>query len=96
MRNSQPRYYTPPTQAAITTRKNLIDLSPEESITYVEHLMTRLTSKQQREKAYLDRRAARGTHTPTDDAYEADQQLESELLALLDDLLQAAKEATGA
>ncbi len=35
-----------------------------------------------------DRRAKRGTHTPTDDAYEADQVLEEELVALLDEVLQ--------
>nr|MBA2680535.1 hypothetical protein [Ktedonobacteraceae bacterium] len=42
---------------------------------------------------YLDRRAQRGTHTPTDDAYEADQQLETELLALLERLLEEACQA---
>lgn len=47
---------------------------------------------QQRERDYLDRRAARGAHTPTDDAYEADQGLETELLLLLDELLQNAQE----
>jgi len=46
----------------------------------------------QRERAYLDRRAARGTHTPTDDAYEADQILEAELLAILDELAQGLTE----
>lgn len=42
------------------------------------------------EQAYLARRAARGTHTPTDEAYEQDQALENELLALLDELEQGA------
>jgi hypothetical protein len=44
----------------------------------------RLISKMQRERAYLERRAKRGVQTPTDDAYEADQLLEAELLRLLD------------
>jgi hypothetical protein len=47
-------------------------------------LRAQLVQKQARERAYLDRRAARGTHTPTDDAYEADQLLEARLLDALD------------
>jgi hypothetical protein len=38
-----------------------------------------------RERAYLDRRAARGICTPTDEAYETDQLLEADLVALLDE-----------
>jgi hypothetical protein len=45
-----------------------------------------LQQKMTRERAYLDRRAARGTYTPTDDAYEADQELLADLLALLDEM----------
>jgi hypothetical protein len=41
-----------------------------------------------RERAYLDRRTARGTYTPTDQAYEADQLLEADLLAMLDEFEQ--------
>jgi hypothetical protein len=47
-----------------------------------------LQKKMARERAYLDRRAARGTFTPTDEAYEADQLLEADLLAMLDEFEQ--------
>lgn len=40
-------------------------------------------------RAYLSRRAAQGTHTPTDDAYAEDQQLEAELLDLLEQCMQS-------
>ncbi len=46
-----------------------------------------LSKKQRRERGYLDRRAKRGTHTPTDEAYEDDQIQEAALLAFLDRLL---------
>jgi hypothetical protein len=49
---------------------------------------TALQQKMARERAYLDRRAARGTYTPTDQAYEADQLLEADLVALLDEFEQ--------
>ena len=45
-----------------------------------------LHKKLVRERNYLDRRTARGTHTPTDDAYEADQNLLADLIALLDEM----------
>jgi hypothetical protein len=54
---------------------------------YVQDLKQRLEVKKQRERAYLDRRAARGAHTPTDEAYERDQELETELIALLEEIL---------
>jgi hypothetical protein len=72
----------------ITTCKPLADMTPEEGHMWIEGMRSRLIAKQQRERAYLKRRAARGTRTPTDEAYEADQALESELITLLDDLLQ--------
>jgi len=62
---------------------------------YLEQLKERLTRKQQRERNYLNRRAARGTRTPTDEAYESDQVLEQELLTLLDDLHRSALRAQG-
>jgi hypothetical protein len=62
----------------------LSELSPAEGRLWLDSLRTRLLAKQQREQDYLDRRAKRGVHTTTDDVYEADQQLENELLALLD------------
>jgi hypothetical protein len=52
-------------------------------------LRSRLLAKQRRERAYLERRAARGIHTPTDAAYAADQDLEETLLSLLERLLAA-------
>jgi hypothetical protein len=96
MQKKVPRPF-PPTQktrATFTVSKHLADLTRQEAIAYLEQLIDRLTKKQLRERAYLDRRAARGTHTPTDEVYEADQILEEELLALLGDLLQGAKDRT--
>ena len=74
------------TQGTLTYHKLLADLSHEETLTWIQNVRERLERKMQRERAYLDRRASRGTHTPTDEAYEADQVLEAELLAILDEL----------
>lgn len=68
------------------------EMSLEETQSWLESLRARLAAKKQRERAYLDRRAARGIHTLTDDTYEQDQRLEEELLALIDDLLQVRAE----
>ena len=95
-RSSPPRipvYH--PSAPTLTSHKPLVTLSLQETITWLESMRTRLEQKQQRERAYLDRRAARGTRTPTDDAYEADQDLETELLTLLDELLHNAREQGG-
>lgn len=81
-----------PITPQLASHKRLSELSPTEMITWLESLRTRLEQKQQRERDYLDRRAARGTHTSTDDAYQADQGLETELLTLLDELLHNARE----
>ncbi len=81
-----------PSSPTLTSHKPLSELSRAETITWLESLRSRLEQKQQRERAYLDRRAARGTHTPTDDTYQADQGLETELLTLLDELLHHAQE----
>lgn len=81
-----------PTAPTLTYHKPLSTLSPAETITWLESLRGWLEKKQQRERAYLDRRTARGTHTPTDEAYEADQERETELLLLLDELLHNARE----
>jgi len=61
-------------------------MTPEELRTWIRTTRGALERKQARERAYLDRRAHRGTHTPTDDVYEQDQQLEDDLLAMLDEL----------
>lgn len=78
-------------QATVFYRKPFDLMTPKEGQRWLEGLRDQLARKQQRERAYLDRRAARGTHTPTDDAYEADQVLESELISLLDRLLEEAR-----
>ncbi|GHO54789.1 hypothetical protein [Ktedonobacter robiniae] len=78
-------------QATVWYRKPFNLMTPEEGQRWLEGLRNQLVHKQQRERAYLDRRAVRGTHTPTDDAYEADQVLESELISLLDRLLEEAR-----
>ncbi len=75
-------------------RKPLSSMTPDEQRSWIGVTRTALVRKMQRERAYLDRRAARGTYTPTDEAYEADQILEADLLALLDELTRAAREVT--
>jgi hypothetical protein len=79
-------YYQPTPQGTLTTRKPFKDMSPDEARIWVTGIRTRLQVKMQRERAYLDRRMNRGVHTPTDEAYEQDQQLEAELLAMLDEI----------
>jgi hypothetical protein len=70
-------------------RTPLSSMTPDEQRSWIGATRTALVRKMQRERAYLDRRAVRGTYTPTDQAYEADQLLEADLLALLDALAQA-------
>ena len=88
--------YVPPAQhpqpPQQTAGKRWEDMTPVEALAHIGTIRARLVAKQTRERAYLDRRAARGTHTPTDDVYEADQELETDLLALLDGLEQAVRE----
>jgi hypothetical protein len=81
-----------PPQVTLTYHKPLMDMSRQEAQTWITDIRARLERKMQRERAYLDRRAARGTRTPTDEAYEADQVLESELVVILNDLLQGLRE----
>jgi hypothetical protein len=71
-------------------RRRIEDMTPQEAVQHLDNLRTRLLAKQRRERAYLDRRAARGTHTPTDDAYEDDQVLEDELLEVIERLIEEA------
>ena len=63
-------------------------MSPEEIRAWLQQTRAALLRKMQRERAYLQRRARRGVRTPTDEAYEADQELEADLLALLDEMEQ--------
>ena len=67
-------------------RPKLDAMTPDELRAWIQRTRALLRTKKQRERSYLDRRAARGTHTPTDDAYEADQLLEADLLAVLDEM----------
>ncbi|HET8847091.1 MAG TPA: hypothetical protein VFN35_36855 [Ktedonobacteraceae bacterium] len=62
----------------------LATLTMTDQLAWIGERRSRLRQKQARERAYLNRRAARRTHTPTDDAYEADQILENELFEALD------------
>jgi hypothetical protein len=75
-------------RGSLTYQKLLDTMTLEEGLDWLIGMKERLVAKQQRERRYLDRRASRGAHTPTDDAYEQDQVLESELLALLDGLIE--------
>lgn len=79
--------YTAP-QPSLVYHKPLDKMTPDEATVWLRGVHERLTRKMQRERSYLAHRAARGTHTPTDDAYEADLVLEQELLSLLENLLQ--------
>ena len=59
-------------------------MTAAEICAWIQTTRAALQQKMQRERAYLDRRAARGTSTPTDEAYAQDQLLEAEIVALLD------------
>ncbi len=85
-----PHYVAPATPYYIPTvqRKKLQDMKPNEVTQYTWDLHRRLAAKKQRERDYLDRRASRGTHTPTDDVYENDQILEDEILSILEELIE--------
>jgi hypothetical protein len=61
-------------------------MTPDEIRVWIHTTRRALEQKHSRERAYLDRRAGRGTHTPTDDAYEQDQRLLADLLAMLDEM----------
>jgi len=74
-----------PLAAARPAINNMI---PDDLRAWIGSTRAALQKKMARERAYLDRRAARGTCTPTDEAYEADQLLEADLLAMLDEFEQ--------
>jgi hypothetical protein len=77
-----------PSSAPASSMAPLAALSLADQLAWIADRRAKLRQKQDRERAYLDRRAARGTHTPTDDAYEADALLENDLFEALD-LLEA-------
>jgi len=85
-----------PRYPELVYHKSLDAMTPEEAQIWLRGVRERLTRKMQRERAYLDRRAARGRATPTDGAYEADLILEQELLTLVENLLQGFAEQGGA
>jgi hypothetical protein len=74
--------------ATTTTPKRLpvSRMTDEELHDWIRTTRAALHKKLACERAYLDRRAARGTHTPTDEAYEADQGLLADVVALLDEM----------
>jgi hypothetical protein len=74
------------TTAATSKRPPIHQMTDEELRTWIRTTRAALQKKLARERAYLARRAARGTHTPTDDAYAADQPLLADLIALLDEM----------
>jgi len=67
-------------------RKSLDQMTPVEVRAWIQHTRAALQQKMRRERAYLDRRAVRRVSTATDAAYEQDQVLEADLLALLDEM----------
>ena len=79
MRKNQP-------QATKPQRPPINEMSYDELAAWIRTTRAGLHKKKVRERAYLDRRAAHGTHTPTDEAYEADQPLLADLIALLDEM----------
>lgn len=83
--------YVPPAKP----RKRIEDMTPEEALDEIRELRAELLAKQRREREYLDRRAARGTHTPTDEAYEKDQILEDRIVALIDGFERAVRKEFG-
>ena len=73
-------------QATKPQRPPINEMSDDELAAWIHTTRAALHKKKARERAYLDRRAAHGTHTPTDEAYEADQPLLADLIAFLDEM----------
>jgi hypothetical protein len=69
-----------------TVARPAIDaMTPDELRAWIGSTRAALQKKKARERAYLDRRSARGTRTPTDEAFELDQVLQADLLDMLDE-----------
>lgn len=77
-------------QPVAYSRPPINEMTPDVLRAWIGYTRAALQQKMARERAYLDRRAARGTYTPTDEAYAADQLLEADLLAMLDEFEQLA------
>ncbi|HEY6410646.1 MAG TPA: hypothetical protein VIY29_24605 [Ktedonobacteraceae bacterium] len=75
-----------PSTPATQPRKPLNRMTPDEVCAWIHATRRALEQKHARERAYLDRRADHGIHTPTDDVYEQDQQLLADLLAMLNEM----------
>ncbi len=69
-------------------RKPFAEMSLNEARAWIQQTREHLQQKIQREQAYLERRAVQGIRTSTDEAYENDLMLETDLLLLLDELEQ--------
>ena len=69
-------------------RLPLAQMAPDEVRRWIHETRAALQQKMAREQTYLEWRAACGVRTPTDEAYEADQVLEADLLAFLDEMEQ--------
>ena len=69
-------------------RLPLAQMAPDEVRRWIHETRAALQQKMARERAYLERRAARLVRTPTDEVYASDQALEADLLALLDEMEQ--------
>ena len=70
------------------SRPPVAQMTPEQLGLWLTETRAALSRKMARERAYLDRRARRGARTPTDDAYETDQALEADILALFDEMIE--------
>ena len=81
----QPRY--PRTRPA---RKPFDQMDKDEGLAFLRQEQAWLIEKQIREQSYLMRRQRNNTYTPTDQAYEADQDHEDDLIAFLQHLINQA------
>ncbi|MDQ6661195.1 MAG: hypothetical protein M3Z24_09555, partial [Chloroflexota bacterium] len=70
------------------SRQPLGDMSPEQLRQWIWKTHAWVKAKMQRERVYLDRRAAQGRHTSIDEEYEADQLREADLLSFLEEMEQ--------
>ena len=68
------------------TRPPINEMTTEAVRAWIQTTRAALQKKMERERAYLDRRAKRGIFTSTDEAYEADQVLEADLLRMLHEM----------
>jgi hypothetical protein len=65
-------------------------MDKDEGLAFLRQEQAWLIEKQIREQSYLMRRQRNNTYTPTDQAYEADQDHEDDLIAFLQHLINQA------